>query len=125
MYLVVNKARMASESEIESFLKQLKEKILVFDLAFRSREKNLQALADLDITPNERKEHILALNCQDYYSGPNKDTETPGAPNYYIFGKSINGTEVYIKLSIGRPGKMVDCISFHPTDFPLQYPFRT
>ncbi len=116
---------MASESEIESFLKQLKEKIPVFEITFRQRQKNLQALADFNITAKQRIEQILDLNMKDYCSRPNKDSHVPGDPDYYVSGKTINGIEVYIKISIGRPQRMIDCISFHPSDHTLTYPLRT
>lgn len=41
---------MANKQEVEFFLKELKEKIRFFDIVFRPRDKNLQALADLDIS---------------------------------------------------------------------------
>jgi hypothetical protein len=116
---------MASQGEIESFLKAVKTKILVFGIAFRPREKNLQALADLDITSKSREEIILSLQVVDYCSGPNKDLDVPGKPDYYVFGKSVNGKEVYIKLSPGLSGKMVDCMSFHSAEHSLSYPFKS
>ncbi len=115
---------MAREDEIESFLKDLRMKINLFDIAFRRREKNLQALAILDITPKARKEAILSLVSTDYCSGPITDADIPGAPDYYVFGKTINGVEVYIKLNPGKLNKMVDCISFHPAENPLSYPLK-
>ena len=42
---------MATKQEVELFLNQLKDKIKYFEIVFRPRDKNLQALADLDITP--------------------------------------------------------------------------
>ena len=46
---------MATKEQVEKFLKRLKEKIKVFDIIFRDeREKNLQTLATLEISPTYR-----------------------------------------------------------------------
>jgi hypothetical protein len=81
---------MATKQEIEHFMNALNEKIRVFDVSFRHREKNLQALADLEITAIQRRDFL----------------------------------EVYIKISLGKPNKSVDCMSFHPAEFKIKYPFK-
>jgi hypothetical protein len=43
---------MATAREVETFLTTLKEKIKFFDVVFRTREKNQQAMLDLGITPD-------------------------------------------------------------------------
>lgn len=49
---------MATESEVEQFLKDFHQKRKVFDIVFRDeRNKNLQTLADLDITWAMRKKN--------------------------------------------------------------------
>ena len=95
---------MTSKHEIELFLSLLKDKIKVFDVAFRPREKNIESLSELDITPSKRLEYLMNLKAEDYYSGPKKDT--------------------YIKISPGLPSKMVDCMSFHIAEFPMNYPLK-
>lgn len=47
---------MAEREDIERFLVELKEKIRFFEIAFRPRNKNLQALADLDIHNDNSQE---------------------------------------------------------------------
>lgn len=116
---------MASKQEIEQFLNQVKEKISVFDVVFRPRGKNLEDLAKLDITAIKRKEYLMNLNAEDYYSGPNKDTYDDTKPDYYEFGIKIKGIEVYIKLSPGLPNKPVDCMSFHIAERPMNYPLKS
>jgi hypothetical protein len=111
-------------SEIESFLTQLKTKIDVFGVAFRGRDKNLQALNDLDITSKNREDYLKELTTVDYCSGPNVDKELPGRSDYYEFGLVINNKDVYIKLSLGSANKMVDCISFHIAEWPLKFPLK-
>jgi hypothetical protein len=60
----------------------------------------------------------------DYSSGPDPDRDIPG--DIWVFGKEINGHEVYIKLRIFYDGseKKGKCISFHEADHPIKYPFR-
>jgi len=115
---------MDSRQIVEIFLKELFDKIKFRDIAFRPRDKNLDALAELDITPIKRIEYLLALKVEDYYSGPNKDTYDPSKPDYYEFGIQIKGKEVYVKISLGLQGKMVDCMSFHIAEFSMSYPLK-
>jgi hypothetical protein len=115
---------METKTEIEQFLKELKEKIKVFDIVFRPRDKNIQTLADLDITAIKRIDYLIKLQPEDYYAGPKKDTYDSGLPDYYEFGINIKGTEVYIKISKGRTGKPADCMSFHTAEFPMTYPLK-
>ncbi|HEX3935292.1 MAG TPA: hypothetical protein VHW43_11475, partial [Puia sp.] len=65
---------MAEKREVERFLEELKEKIRFFEIRFRQRDKNLQALADLDIVAIKRLEYIMNLKAEDYYAGPKNDT---------------------------------------------------
>ena len=117
--------RMATKQDVELFLTQLKDKIKVFEVAFRPRGKNLRDLAELDITPVKRLEYLMNLKVEDYYAGPKKDTYDPSKPAYYEFGIKVKGKEVYIKISPGLPNKMIDCMSFHIAEFPMNYPLKT
>jgi hypothetical protein len=115
---------MATRAEIEGFLKELKEKIRFFQITFRPRDKNLQALADLDITAIKRLEYIMGLKTENYYAGPKKDTYNATLPDYYEFGIQVKGVEIYVKISNGLTNKPVDCMSFHPAEFPMTYPLK-
>lgn len=115
---------MVTKDEVEQFLRELKEKIRFFEIAFRPRDKNLQALAELDILPSQRLEYIMSLKVEDYYAGPKKDNYDINRPDYFEFGIQINGFEVYIKISKGLSNKAVDCMSFHSAEFPITYPFK-
>lgn len=115
---------MATKQEIEYFMNALNEKIRVFDVSFRHREKNLQALADLEITAIQRRDFLLNLTIENYYTGPKVDTYDLSLPDYYEFGIIIKKIEVYIKISLGKPNKSVDCMSFHPAEFKIKYPFK-
>jgi hypothetical protein len=109
---------------VELFLQRLKEKLKIFGVVFRPREKNTAALLQLDMTPQQRLECICKLTVKDYYAGPKKDTHDPSRPDYYEFGITVKKEQVYIKLSPGLPGKMVDCMSFHIAEWPMNLPLK-
>jgi len=115
---------MTTKAEVEEFLRNIKDKIKIFEIAFRPRDKNNSALAELDILPRDRIQYIMELTAENYYSGPSKDTYDPGKPDYYEFGIQIKNREVYIKLSLGLPNKRVDCMSFHLAEHPITYPLK-
>jgi hypothetical protein len=115
---------MATKSEVELFLQQLKSKMLVYEIVFRPRDKNNDTIATLDILPKDRIDYIKNLKVEDYYAGPTKDTYDPQRPEYYEFGIIINGAEVYVKISLGLTNKPIDCMSFHIAERAIRYPFK-
>lgn len=42
----------------------------------------------------------------------------------WVFGKDVNGKELYIKIAMGQPGSNTICISFHIAEHPIQYAFK-
>jgi len=115
---------MINKKEVEAFLREMRDKISVFDIAFRPRDKNTDTLAELDIIPNDRINFLKKLSFENYYTGPNEDTHDPNKPNYYEFGILIKGVEVYIKISLGLESKRVDCMSFHIAKRRISYPLK-
>ena len=115
---------MATIEEVEAFLKEMRQKIRIFDIAFRPREKNLKGIIELDIIPADRIEYLNKLTYLNYFTGPNKDTHDSVKPDYYEFGIEINGIEAYIKISLGLNGKRVDCMSFHKAERSITYPLK-
>lgn len=92
---------MILKDEVEYYLKDLSTKIEIWGMLFRSdRDKNLQTLLDLELTPDAVKEIIKALKVTDYVEGPKKDTLN-GGPDLWVFGKLIKSKEIYIKVTIG------------------------
>jgi hypothetical protein len=95
-----------------------------WDVLFRDdRGKNAQTLADLELRPIDRKKILEKLDVNDYSEGPIKE-ELYGA-DMWVFGKEVKANEVYIKISIGFPGRSVICISFHISEYNINYPFKT
>ena len=42
----------------------------------------------------------------------------------WVFGKDVNGCEVYIKVAMGEPNNRTLCISFHKAEHKMAYPFK-
>ena len=115
---------MATRVEVEQFLQQLKIKLDIFGVFFLdSRDKNIQALADLNISRLERLAVVKSIEVKDYSEGPIRD-QLNGFNEMWVFGKDVNGTEVYIKISMGVPNSNTICISFHAAEHPMRYPFK-
>jgi hypothetical protein len=116
---------MATKQEVEQYLKEFKIKTAVFQILFLDdRGKNTQALAHLDITPFKRKEIIEKLVLEDYSEGPLEE-KMRGILPMWVFGKMVNKAEVYIKISMGEANSNTICISFHPSEYPINYPFKS
>jgi hypothetical protein len=114
---------MKSRHEVEKFLEEIRVKYEsgVLGLYYlNDREKNAQALLDLEIPPNKRTEIIMALKPEDFY----RIEEGKYLERYemFAFGKKLKGIEVYIQISITE--RSVICISFHEAEFPIDYPFK-
>lgn len=115
---------MATKEEVELFLSSFKEKVKIYDIVFRDdRGKNLQTLAELDITPKYRKDVILKLKADDYSEGPIIDTLNR-LGDMWVFGKDVKGREVYIKITMGLPSSSTICISFHLAEHRMSYPYK-
>jgi len=115
---------MATESEVELFLRDFKDKLKVWSILYRDdRGKNAQALADLEIRPVERTKVIEGLTVLDYCEGPVEEKLYNGS-EMWVFGKAVKKTEVYIKITLGFPGGSVLCISFHIAEHQMNYPFK-
>lgn len=113
-----------TKQDVERFLANFHTKMQVFNIVFRDdRKKNADALAELDIKGKYRETVIMGLEYWDYVDGPIVDTLNQ-LGDMWVFGKDVKGREVYIKISIGRPGSNTICISFHIAEFPLVYPFK-
>ena len=111
-------------SQVLNFLKDFKELMGQGRYFIKDHYKNYQSLVNLGLTSRQRDELILALVIGDYSSGPNPDQYKPGY--YWVFGKELGSIEIYIKLKLvatKNGDENAVCISFHPSEFPLKYPF--
>jgi len=110
-------------ASVRSFLKQFKSAVrqhrgepLVFE--------TMDELANLGLTRKNVVQEMLSLSVEDYSSGPDPDHGAPG--EIWVFGTSIGGAEVYVKLKLAdyEGSSIPKCLSFHRANEPLYYPFR-
>ena len=115
---------MITKGDVEKFLEDFSLKVKIFGIRFRDdRGKNKNALLELGITPNERLNVIMQLDCYDYSEGPIVDALN-NQGEMWVFGKDVRGNEVYIKITLGKPNAHTICISFHKAEYPMSYPFK-
>lgn len=112
------------KQKIRKFLMEFKEIVLKRGLDVIPRKENIDALAELGLTRKNRVDEIMILSVEDYCSGPEPDNDRPGY--VWIFGKQINGINVYIKLKTAEAGeqKIAKCLSFHKAQYPLCFPCK-
>jgi len=115
---------MAPEEDVLVFLSDFKTKMNIWSIIFLDdRAKNTSTLALLEIPPIQRKKIIEQLQLQDFSDGPIQDNMNIGS-DLWIFGKVIKQNEIYIKISLGHPGKSTICISFHTAEHAMKYPYK-
>lgn len=115
---------MASRENVQRFLQDFQAKLGIWGVIFRDdRGKNSDALLRLEIETPVREKILTELQVTDYSDGP-KSERLNGGPDMWVFGKIVNGHEVYIKISMGTPGRAVFCISFHIAEHPMNYPLK-
>ena len=115
---------MALKGEVEVFLTAFKQKIEVFGILFRDDwPKNRTALIDLELSRLERLEIVKSIKVEDYSEGPLTDELNLGS-EMWVFGKDVNGDEVYIKVTLGGFNGRTICISFHKAEHPMNYPLK-
>jgi hypothetical protein len=112
------------EEEISLFLKEFKKVVKKRGIDFIPRQEFIETLILFGITRRNCEEEILCLSVDDYCQGPDDDRDRPG--KVWVFGRHIEGREVYIKLKLAMVGKetIAKCLSFHPAEFPLCFPLR-
>lgn len=111
--------------QIINFLREIKDLIQQGHYQILGRIKNYDSMIALGITERMRDEFILSLAVENYSSGPMMDEYKPG--NIWVFGKELDSTEIYIKLKIvtdNHGNEMALCMSFHPSEYRMKYPFR-
>ena len=113
------------EEEISLFLKEFKMVAKQRGIDFIPRQEFIEMLTLFGITRRNCEEEILSLSVDDYCQGPDDDRDRPG--KVWVFGRHIEGREVYIKLKLATVGKeaIAKCLSFHPAEFPLCFPLRS
>jgi len=114
--------RDAEPWQVTLFLFQFKE-FAQKNLSFAERDKSLDTIARLGITPKQAKEEILGLTYEDYYRGPIPDKDRKGE-EFWEFGKTIFEEQVFIKLKTKSKHGMSICFSFHIPQEKIEYPYK-
>lgn len=112
---------MPQKAQITLFLADFKE-LATCNFYFVQRDKCLDSIAWLGITIEQAKAEIMDLTYEDYYKGPEPDTDRGG--DFWTFGKIINGKEIFIRLKTVSHLKLAKCQSFHIADRPIDYPYK-
>jgi hypothetical protein len=103
--------RVAKKEDVQGFLNDFHVKLSIYDILFRdNRPKNTNTLLALEISPNKRKEIIAKLKLEDYCEGP-MDDKLYGIASMWVFGTTLSGKEIFIKISMGPYQQPVICIS--------------
>jgi len=97
-----------TKDEVKKFLQELQAVLSTGNLLFISRGVNIQTL-------------VGKIVLEDYSEGPLKNDQFGDEP-MWVFGKIINAKEIYIKVTISALD--VICISFHTSQYPMNYPFK-
>jgi len=114
--------RYVQPSQVTLFLFQFKE-FAQNTFSFYTRKESLDTITHLGITIPQAKEEILGLTYENYYRGPIPDTGPKGG-EYWEFGKTICGQEIFIKLKTVSKHSAAVCFSFHIPDETIEYPYK-
>ena len=80
-------------------------------------------MLDLDYDISDVADRLRELTLQEY-SETLIDKDNTESPLLFVFGKDINGREVYIKLKMkGNQQKYVLCVSFHYAKEKMTFPY--
>lgn len=111
---------MATVIEVNQFLRRFKAQVNIKGLKFIPRKVNLDGLANLGLTITDAKAAILALSYLAYSEGPEVD-EDGSTGEIWVFGVTIGGQSVYIKLKLDT--NEAKCLSFHPAISLIRKPY--
>jgi len=114
--------RDAQPWQVKLFLFQFKE-FAQNVFSFVEWDKSRDTIAYLGITPKQAKQEILGLTYQDYYRGPIPDKDRKGE-EFWEFGKTICGEEIFIKLKSKSEYGVAICFSFHIPEETIEYPYK-
>lgn len=114
--------RDAEPWQVTLFLFQFKE-FAQKNFSFGKRDEIRDTIARLGITIPQAKQEILGLTVEDYYRGPLPDKDRKGE-EFWEFGKTISGEQVFIKLKAKSKYGMAICFSFHIPEKQIEYPYK-
>ena len=120
-----------TKEEVEAFLQNVHtilteniENLIIIERSTKE-DKTYSFRAEYGITSKYICEKLLELNLSNYsFTDEDRDTSKPG--EIWVFGqmfqiKEKNYLKIYIKLKLREK---VICLSFHPKEFDLRYPYN-
>jgi hypothetical protein len=124
---------MTTKEEVQVYLTRVKETIAgrnpdkgwLVRIEWK-RDINKATMTELGFTPADVLSTVMDLQVEDYTRGPVDDVDEERRGIFWIFGKTLKGIEVYIKLRLTELSKLrtLKIVSFHRSDRPMRYPFR-
>ncbi len=114
--------RDAQPWQVTLFLFQFK-KFAQKSFSFAERDRSLDTIARLGITIRQAKDEILGLTYEDYYRGPIPDKDRKGE-EFWEFGKTICGEQIFIKLKAVSKYGVAICFAFHVPEEKIGYPYK-
>ena len=114
---------MPSRDSVIQFLAGWKPASCTF-IDFVPRQKNIEGLKSLGITMKIARELLQSISIENYVSGPELDRDK-GTQDIWVFGLILGQAQVYIKIKMYQVQgtNKCKCLSFHPAEKPLSYPF--
>lgn len=127
----------SKEKEVVEFLNQLKNILeseefnINSDITIIKSKKSSEkiqystpyTLLDLEYDTSDVVQRLKELTAREY-SETLVDKDDVNPPLLFVFGKDINGQEVYIKLKIkGTQTRHVLCVSFHYAEEKMTFPY--
>lgn len=107
-----------NENEVAAFISRFLPKFEIWGIIYVNRQKNLEALKSLGITTLIQNEIIKSIEVSDYVE---TIIDEVSYGDMWVFGKDYDGTELYIKIALGKPSDRTICISFHKAEHKIQY----
>jgi hypothetical protein len=120
---------LATRREVEQFLIKLKFAARNLVIVDWNDSNNYKTLTSLGYTDDDVECEILSLHIENYSEGPKEDDKRYKQP-VWVFGKIIQGREIYIKVKVkdlsqeGDKELNVLCLSFHDPKWLINYPYR-
>ena len=112
---------MATEAEVVAFLNEFKRASSQDGLQFVPRQKTIYGLAALGILIPEAERILLGLTALDYCKGSSPD-EGGQEGDVWEFGVLYETMPVYLKIKVQQ--STAKCLSFHPAEFPMNFPLK-
>ena len=109
-------------NDVKNFLNSLNVKIDIYGMVFADRQRCQETMRMLGINESGAKNIVKTLDATDF--SKYFDDVSQWGCDLWAFGKDINGEEIYIKIGLGLPNRQTICVSFHKSDFPINYPFK-